>query len=114
MHSNSRAVTVILRLAALTLLPAIAFLAPRTLGNAASTIKFTLKQIPFRLENGEMARRRAPGSMAGGVAVFDYNKDGRPDIFFTNGANLVSLQKDDPKFSNRLVPQRRQRGHLPM
>jgi len=24
--------------------------------------------------------------MAGGIAVFDYNGDGRPDIFFTNGA----------------------------
>jgi hypothetical protein len=31
-----------------------------------------------------------PATMAGGVAVFDYNKDGRPDIFFTNGANLAT------------------------
>ncbi len=40
--------------------------------------------------------------MAGGVAILDYNKDGRPDIFFTNGANLATLKKDDPKYSNRL------------
>ena len=40
--------------------------------------------------------------MAGGVAVFDYNRDGRPDIFFTNGANLATLTKDSPKYSNRL------------
>lgn len=40
--------------------------------------------------------------MAGGVAVFDYNKDGRPDIFFTNGANIETLKKDSPKYSNRL------------
>jgi hypothetical protein len=40
--------------------------------------------------------------MAGGVAVFDYNKDGRPDIFFTNGANVETLHKDDPKYSNKL------------
>jgi hypothetical protein len=40
--------------------------------------------------------------MAGGVAIFDYNKDGRPDIFFTNGANLATLKKDDVKFYNRL------------
>jgi hypothetical protein len=46
--------------------------------------------------------------MAGGVAVFDYNKDGRPDIFFTNGANLATLKKDSPKFSNRLF---RNQGH---
>jgi hypothetical protein len=40
--------------------------------------------------------------MAGGVAVFDYNKDGRPDIFFTNGANIATLKKDDAKYSNHL------------
>ncbi|MGA3024675.1 MAG: CRTAC1 family protein [Bryobacteraceae bacterium] len=40
--------------------------------------------------------------MAGGVAIFDYNKDGRPDIFFTNGANLATLKKDDAKYRNRL------------
>jgi hypothetical protein len=46
--------------------------------------------------------------MAGGVAVFDYNRDGRPDIFFTNGANIATLKKDSPKFSNRLF---RNEGH---
>jgi len=46
--------------------------------------------------------------MAGGVAVFDYNRDGRPDIFFTNGANIATLKKDSPKFSNRLF---RNDGH---
>jgi cytolysin (calcineurin-like family phosphatase) len=34
--------------------------------------------------------------------VFDYNRDGRPDIFFTNGANIATLKQDSPKFSNRL------------
>jgi len=40
--------------------------------------------------------------MAGGVAVFDYNNDGNLDIFFTNGADIVTLQKNSPKYSNRL------------
>src|SRR5437764_13831244 len=40
--------------------------------------------------------------MPGGVAAFDYNNDGRPDIFFTNGASIPSLQKDSPKYFNRL------------
>ena len=34
--------------------------------------------------------------------MFDYNNDGRPDIFFANGSNIKSLKKDAPKFSNRL------------
>jgi len=40
--------------------------------------------------------------MAGGVAVFDYNNDGLLDIFFTNGASIPSLQKDNPSYFNRL------------
>ena len=40
--------------------------------------------------------------MAGGVAVFDYNNDGAPDIFFTNGADIHSLKKTSPRYFNRL------------
>jgi enediyne biosynthesis protein E4 len=40
--------------------------------------------------------------MEGGVAVFDYNGDGKLDIFFTNGADIQSLRKSSPKYSNRL------------
>ena len=65
-------------------------------------IRFSLQPIPFRLEHGEIAARHVPATMAGGVAIFDYNQDGRPDIFFTNGANLATLKKDSPKYSDRL------------
>ena len=68
----------------------------------ASPIRFDLAKIPFFLDNGEITARHVPATMAGGVAVFDYNRDGRPDIFFTNGANLATLKKDDPKYRNRL------------
>ena len=69
---------------------------------AASRIRFDLKRLPFRVENCETPARNAPETMAGGVAVFDYNGDGRPDVFFTNGANIATLKKDSPKYKNRL------------
>ncbi|MGD0568252.1 MAG: CRTAC1 family protein [Candidatus Sulfotelmatobacter sp.] len=68
----------------------------------SSPIRFELKKIPFRLENDETTARHAPETMPGGVAIFDYNGDGRPDIFFTNGADIATLKKDSPKYSDRL------------
>jgi hypothetical protein len=69
---------------------------------AKSPIWFEFKALPFVLQNDETPARNAPETMPGGVAVFDYNGDGRPDIFFTNGANISTLKKDDPKYRNRL------------
>ncbi len=52
-------------------------------------------------------------TMGGGVAVFDYDNDGRPDLFFTNGAALKdSMTKDEApdkseaKYWNRLYQQK--------
>src|SRR5215203_1313338 len=52
-------------------------------------------------------------TMGGGVALFDYNNDGRMDLFFTNGAALKDkMSKDDladktqPKYWNRLYQQK--------
>jgi hypothetical protein len=69
---------------------------------ATPPIQFELQKIPFRLENDETPAKNAPEAMAGGVAVFDYNGDGRPDIFFTNGANIATLKKDSTKYRDRL------------
>jgi hypothetical protein len=65
-------------------------------------IRFELKNLPFRLDSSQSPAKNVPETMAGGVAVFDYNGDGRPDIFFTNGADIATLQKSSPKYSNRL------------
>ncbi len=46
--------------------------------------------------------RHYPESVPGGVAVFDYNGDDRPDIFLTNSAELPSLRKTGPADANRL------------
>src|SRR6266542_4393328 len=65
-------------------------------------VYFELKTLPFRLENDEGPSRNAPETMPGGVAAFDYNGDGRPDIFFTNGASMPSLEKTSAAYANRL------------
>jgi hypothetical protein len=69
---------------------------------AESPIRFTYRPVDFRLESCETPDRHAPETMAGGVAVFDYNHDGKLDIFFTNGADIKTLQKNSGKYSNRL------------
>ena len=79
--------------------------------NPAASIHFTYQPIGFRLENSETLRRHAPETMAGGVALFDYNNDGYLDIFFVNGADIGSLKKTAPKYSNRLY-QNDGKGHF--
>ncbi len=58
--------------------------------------------LDFVLQNNPTPRKHMIETMSGGVAAFDYNNDGRADIFFTNGASIPSLEKDSPKFFNRL------------
>ena len=68
----------------------------------AVPIRFELKRLPFRLDGSQSPAKNVPETMAGGVAVFDYNGDGKPDIFFTNGADIATLQKSSPKYYDRL------------
>jgi enediyne biosynthesis protein E4 len=72
----------------------------------ASAIQFEnvieQSKINFKLKNSVSPKRYTFETMAGGVAVFDYNNDGLLDIFFTNGAAIPSLEKTDPSYWNRL------------
>jgi len=51
-------------------------------------------------------RKYFPQPLAGGVAVFDFDNDGKLDIFFTNGAKLPELKKTGPSFYNCLLRNR--------
>jgi hypothetical protein len=65
--------------------------------------------IDFVLHNCPTPQKRMIETMAGGLAVFDYDGDGKPDIFFTNGAEIPALRKSGPQYWNRLY---RNEGNL--
>jgi hypothetical protein len=52
--------------------------------------------ISFRHYNDASPRRLLPETMGAGVAVFDYDGDGRPDLFFVNGAPLAGSRAGAP------------------
>ncbi len=43
-----------------------------------------------------------PEFMVAGVAIFDYDGDGYPDLFFVNGATMPGLDKSGAQYKNRL------------
>jgi enediyne biosynthesis protein E4 len=58
--------------------------------------------VHFVLRNSSTPEKHLIETMLAGVAVFDYNGDGKPDIYFVNGADIPSLDKSDPSLYNRL------------
>jgi enediyne biosynthesis protein E4 len=58
--------------------------------------------IDFVLANHPTGRKHLIETMPGGLAVFDYDGDGLPDLYFTNGAAIPALEKQEPAYWNRL------------
>jgi enediyne biosynthesis protein E4 len=56
----------------------------------------------FVLRNGATPDRHQIETMPGGVAMFDYDGDGKLDLYFTNGAPQPSLRKEGDTWKNRL------------
>ena len=85
-------------------------------GAAAPAVQFTdatrAMGVDFEHHNSATSNKYLLETMGGGVALFDYDNDGRLDVFFTNGAKLEDPMpegklpdKSDPKFWNRLYHQ---------
>ena len=62
--------------------------------------------ITFKLQHSPTAEKHQIETMAGGVAVLDYDRDGLMDLYFTNGADSPSLRRSGPAQWNRLYRNR--------
>ena len=58
--------------------------------------------LDFVLRNGASGHKYQVETVLGGLAVIDFDGDGWPDLFCTNGASLPSLIKSGPEYWNRL------------
>ncbi|MCC6393095.1 MAG: CRTAC1 family protein [Bryobacterales bacterium] len=63
-------------------------------------------KIPYKTNNSFTGRKYFPQPMCGGATIFDFDNDGRLDIFLANGAKLPELKKTDPSFFNCLLQQK--------
>jgi hypothetical protein len=94
-------------------------IAPRKIGAlmlplalSAGGLQLLHVEVDFTHANSPTSRKYLPETMGGGVALLDYNNDGRLDIFFVNGARIADPlppggrpDKSDRKYWNRLLRQ---------
>jgi hypothetical protein len=86
-----------LLLAPFALLSAAPVLAPITFEEIAERAG-----VRFITNSSPTPEKHQPEFMVAGVAIFDYDGDGYPDLYFVNGAGMPSLQKEGPQHKNRL------------
>ncbi len=75
---------------------------PRSESVADVPVSFSSSELPMIVRNGATGEKHQVETMIAGVAVLDYDDDGWPDIFVSNGATSPDLVKKDASFSNRL------------
>ena len=83
---------------------------PRALAGADNPLQSRIRMtngasaagLDFVLRNGATGRKYQVETVAGGLGVIDFDGDGWPDLFCTNGASLPGLSKSGPEYWNRL------------
>jgi len=65
-------------------------------------VRFQSSTLNMAVHNGATGAKHLIETMIAGVAVFDYDGDGWPDIFVANGAAIPSLEKSGPEYENKL------------
>lgn len=74
--------------------------------NAPAQFRTIPLDAAYTTNNGYTAPRKYfPQPLCGGIAVLDYDNDGLPDLYFTNGAKFPALTKS-PEFHNALLRNR--------
>ncbi len=58
--------------------------------------------LAFVSDSSPTPNKNQPETMVAGVALFDYDNDGYLDVYLVNGAAIPSLEKESPKYWNRL------------
>ena len=60
--------------------------------------------IQFKNQNSATSEKYLIETMTGGVAIFDYDNDGWPDVFLVNGARIRAGQPDS-EAPNKTAPE---------
>ncbi len=58
--------------------------------------------VRFTADSSPTPNKNQPETMVAGIGLIDYDNDGYLDLYFVNGAAIPSLEKETPKYWNRL------------
>ncbi|MBI4874202.1 MAG: VCBS repeat-containing protein [Acidobacteria bacterium] len=81
--------------------------ASQAAGREPVRVRFEASPLDMVVRNGAAGDKHQVETMPAGVAVFDYDNDGWPDIYVANGASVPPLEKTGAAYQNRLFRNQR-------